>query len=105
MFEVYIPAVTVNKNAQQMHISVIRTYNILLQAVFAGHRRVNFIDCLQNHIHIDDFPAKTAYSRISCVRITEMCICWAFLLTVSACIYTSNMYISIPTAIFSKNTE
>ena len=29
MFEVYIPAVTVNKNAQQMHISVIRTHNIL----------------------------------------------------------------------------
>ena len=28
--EVYIPAVTVYKNAQQMRISVIRTYNILL---------------------------------------------------------------------------
>ena len=30
MFEVYIPAVTVNKNAQQMYISVIRADNILL---------------------------------------------------------------------------
>ena len=30
MFEVYIPAVTVSKNDQQMYISVIRTYNILL---------------------------------------------------------------------------
>ena len=30
MFEVYIPAVTDNKSVQQMHISVIRTYNILL---------------------------------------------------------------------------
>ena len=30
MLEVYIPAVTINKNAPQMHISVIRTYNILL---------------------------------------------------------------------------
>ena len=30
MFEVYMPAITVNKNAQQMYISVIRTYNILL---------------------------------------------------------------------------
>ena len=28
MFEAYLPAVTVNKNAQ--HISAIRTYNILL---------------------------------------------------------------------------
>ena len=39
MFEVHIPAVTVNKNAQQMHISVIRTYNILLYAIFAGRYR------------------------------------------------------------------
>ena len=38
MFEVYIPPVTVNKDDQQMHISAIRTYNILLgQLRFVGH--------------------------------------------------------------------